>query len=441
MNVNVKAIEKYKQLYDLPKDTRLVVLIGGRGGGKTYEASKFIAFSSTIKNKRCVVVRDEKSKVRESILSEIFQRYDTANASGQLDKYFQKLDTGIKNLRTNDMQVFTMGFRASDNDKRANLKGVSNVDIAIIEEAEDIRDPAKFNTFTDSIRKKDSLIIIILNTPDVRHWIIKRYFNIEEIEDGYYKVVPKKIPGFVCIQSDFEDNEYLPDVIVEQYKSYGNPDSVNYDKHYYLTAIKGYASTGRRGQILKNVNAITLEDYLRLPFKEIYGQDFGTASPAAMVGCKFDRGRMYVRQLNYLPMSTLDIAKLYATLQLNKADRIVADHADAEAIKKLKHGFKLNEVNYEYAMKYPAILQGFNIVECDKKGGINARIGLLKSLEIYFVEESGDLWTESARWCYGIDKNGEYTDEPIDDFNHLIDALGYVAVDRFGIKNKFIIYG
>lgn len=55
------------------------------------------------------------------------------------------------------------------------MKSVSNIDIAVIEEAEDLRDEDKFNTFSDSIRKEGSVIIIILNTPDVHHWIVKRF--------------------------------------------------------------------------------------------------------------------------------------------------------------------------------------------------------------------------------------------------------------------------
>src|SRR5690349_5239646 len=171
------------------------------------------------------------------------------------------------------MLVFTKGFRASDNTKKANLKSISNIDIAVVEEAEDIRDEEKFNTFADSIRKEGSLIIIILNTPDVQHWIIKRYFNLQQVEDGFYKITPKQIKGFLCIQTSFEDNPYLPAHIIENYNNYGNPESHLYNKYYYMTAIKGYASTGRKGQIFTKFKTIKLADYLKLPFKEYYGQD------------------------------------------------------------------------------------------------------------------------------------------------------------------------
>jgi phage terminase large subunit len=72
MSVKVKCLPKFRELYNLPSGTHTVILIGGRGGGKTYEASKYAAFSSTIRKKRIVVVRDEKEAIKESILNEIY---------------------------------------------------------------------------------------------------------------------------------------------------------------------------------------------------------------------------------------------------------------------------------------------------------------------------------------------------------------------------------
>lgn len=441
MKVKIKCIEKYKILYNLPNETRLVILIGGRGGGKTYEASKWVAYSSTIKEKRCVILRDEKEQIKESILSEIKQRYDTANQGGILDNFYEIQETGIKNKRTGEMQVFTKGFRASDNQKSANLKGVSDIDISLIEEAEDVRDVSKYNTFSDSLRKNGAIIVLILNTPDIRHWIIKRYFNLELVEDGYYKITPKKLKGFVCIQSNFTDNPFLPDNIIEQYKSYGNPESVNYDLHYYRTAILGYASTGRRGQILTNIKPISLKDYMALNLKEYFGQDFGTAAPAGLIGAKFSKGCIYVRELNYKPMSALELAILYSILKLTKEDLIIADNADKKSIQKLKNGFKPDELpNLSYLTKYPQIMRGFFIKECSKVDGIQGGITLLKSQQLYFVEESLNLWIEAANYIYAKDKFGNSTNDPIDDSNHLIDPLRYVADYKLNRK-ELQIYG
>lgn len=443
MVINIERSEKFALLYDLPPETNLIICIGGRGGMKTYEVSKFIAQQSTIKKKRCVVLRDEKELIRESILNEVLLRYDTANESGVLSQFYDRLDTGIKDKATNEMLVFTKGFRASEKHKKSNLKSISNVDIAVIEEAEDIRDVDKFNTFADSIRKEDSLIIIILNTPDINHWIIKQYFNCipaidseGNILDGYFEIIPKKIKGFHCIQTSFEDNKYLPGHIVERYKNYGDPQSHLYNPFYYYTAIKGYASTGRKGQVLTKVKPISLAEYLKLPYREYFGQDFGTASPAAMVGVKIHKNTAWCRLINYKPLTALDIGKLYCRLNLSIADEIVADNADPKSIKKLKKGFEAKELSDEDIKNFPQLLRGWNVVECIKgSDSVNFGIDLMTSMELFAVEESKELWEELLNYVYAQDKNGNYINDPIDDYNHAIDSWRYV-INRFRGKGR-----
>lgn len=439
VDVNIPC-SKFDILYNLPKDVNIVVCIGGRGGMKTYEVSKFVAYSACIKNRRCVVLRDEKETIRESILNEILMRYDTADESGLLSTKFERLSTGIKDKTTDEMMVFTKGFRASDGQKKANLKSISNVDIAVIEEAEDIRDVDKFNTFADSIRKEGSLIIIILNTPDINHWIVKRYFNCINVDgqDGFFDIVPKDIPGFVCIKTGFEDNPFLPTHVVNNYRAYGDPTSHLYNPFYYMTAIMGYASTGRKGQILTKVKPIKLADYMKLPFKEFYGQDFGTASPAGMVGVKFDKNNCYCRQINYNPMNAIELGKLYCQLKLTPGDKIIADSADPDTIKKLKNGWPAVELPQDIRVKYPGLMRGFYVVPAVKgQNSIKYGISLMDSMNLFAVEESTDLWNEIFNWVYAQDKNGNYIDDPIDDFNHLIDPWRYVIMDQRGKKELF----
>jgi phage terminase large subunit len=440
--IEVEKLAPYDILYDLPKGTNLIICIGGRGGAKTYEISKYIAFQSTIKEKRAVILRDEKELIRESILNEILLRFDTADEEGTLSQVYERLETGIKDRRTDSMLVFTKGFRASTLAKTANLKGVSDIDIAVVEEAEDIRDPVKFNTFADSIRKEGSLIIIILNTPDIHHWVVKRYFNLqpatddsEKVIDGYFDIIPKKLPGFVCIKTSYLDNPFLPEHIVTRYKSYGDPDSHMFNMHYYLTAIKGYASTGRKGQVITKAKPIKLADYLKLPYREIYGQDFGTASPAGLIGVKIHRNTVWARQINYKPMDTLTIAKNYCRLKFTKADKIIADSAEPKTISKLKNGYRGNELSEEDFKLFPMLASGFNVIPA-KKGGdsIEYSIGLLDGMNLFIVEESTDFWDEVYNYVYDQDKNGNYTNDPIDDFNHLIDPLRYVVMEELGSR-------
>lgn len=433
LRIEVVAEEPFKILYNLPADTNLIIACGGRGGMKTYEVSKFIAYRSTIKQSRCVILRDEKALIKETILNEIWKRYDGANETGFFDSIYSKNENELKEKATGNVLIYTKGFRASNNKKGANLKGASDIDIAVIEEAEDIRDVEKYNTFVDSLRKQGCLIIIMFNTPDIGHFLIKRYFNLEQAEDGYYKIIPKKIPGFVCIQTSYEDNPHLPAHIVHNYRAYGDPNSVTYDKHYFLTAIKGLASTGRKGQVFTKVKPIKYADYMALRLTEIYGQDFGTASPAALVGVKLDGNKAYIRLMNYKPMPALELGKLYSRLKFNDRDRIICDYAEPDTIDKLANGW--HDLDAQTYMQYPELGRGFFAVACPAKD-IQARISLMTGMEIYVVEEHAELWEEVTNFVYDQDKNGNYTDKPVDAWNHaLFDAAGYVIVDQRGKDN------
>lgn len=434
MFVEVEDPGPFKVLYELPEDTNFVIAIGGRGGKKTYEISKFCAFASTIKTKRCCILRDEKEKIRESILNEIFQRFDTANEFGHLDPFYDKIESGIRNKKTGEMLIFTQGFRASSKDKKSNLKGASAIDIAIVEEAEDIVSFQKFNTFKDSMRKKGRLVIVILNTPDMGHWIVQKYFDCEAVLDkdekatGYFKLIPKKIKGFVCIQTNYKDNQHLPEDVIRDYEGYGNPTSHLYDPHYYYTQILGYTSSGRKGQIFTKCKKISLRDYNELPYKEIYGLDFGTSSPAGLIGVKLHRNQVYTREINYLPMDTLSLGKLLCSLKLGNDDEIIADSADRLSIDKLRNGWEKNELDLEDIEKYPQLLKGFYIIGALKPpGSVADGISILKGKEIFIVDESENFWKETYNYIYDTDRFDQPLDEPIDDFNHLWDPLRYVV--------------
>jgi phage terminase large subunit len=439
MGIEVEKLPQYDILYNLPAGTNTIVLIGGRGGAKTYEASKFAAFQATIKKKRCVVLRDEKELIRESILNEILLRYDTANESGALSRFYSRLDTGIKDIATSEMVLFTKGFRASEKGKKANLKSISNIDIAFVEEAEDIRDEEKFNTFADGIRKEGALIIIILNTPDITHWIVKRFFTLENVldADGYYDIIPKAIPGFVCIKTSFEDNPYLPAPIVERYRNYGNPASHLYNKHYYLTAIKGYASTGLKGQIFTNWKSCTNEEFNEVDARSIFGQDFGNPSPAPCVEGKILGNRIYLRQHSYTPMTDRQIAELYCRLGI-KDELIIADNAEPLTIRRLRTGWTISELSetdqadaVHLTWKWNQLLKGWNIFATVKfPGSIKSGIKRMQDYEVYVTEGSTDFWREYATYIWAVDKNGNPTDEPVDDNNHCMDCARYIVTGK-----------
>lgn len=433
---------RYRALYEPNKDTELIIYIGGRGGGKTYEVSKAVAYKATIQGKRIQVLRDERAHIKESILNEVLLRFDSANKYGHFNGAFERLETGIKNLSTGEMCVFTKGFRASSLTQTGHLKSVSNIDEAVIEEGEDIRSEDKFNTYADSLRKEGSLIHFILNTPDVNHWIIKRYFNLYPVTtedeptldpkllDGYFKIEAKDVPGVEVVNVNYTDNEFLPDKIVRRYESYGDNESPNYNPHYYLTAIKGYSSSGQKGQIFKDYKVITIDEFSAIDAREIIGQDFGTSSPAATVNVKIVNNNLYIHELNYKPMDIKALAIKYCELGLTRDNLIIADSAEPDSIERLYFGLEVYGMCTEEELEiYPQLADGWDIVPSKKgAGSIKAGISSMLAMNIHITEGSKNVLHEFVNYVWATDRNENPLDMPIDNHNHAIDAVRMVVL-------------
>jgi len=438
MTIKIKPnpLPPFKCLYELPTNTWMVVNIGGRGGGKSYEGSKFVTLQAITQGKRVVVLRDEKTTIGDSILNEVKNRYEEINQKGKgyFDTIFDFNTHELKERTTGKKMIFTKGFRASSNQKTANLKSISDVDIAIIEEFEDITDEMAFNRFTDGIRNEGSLIFINSNIPDMNHWFIRRYFDLENTDfDGYYELKPKQIEGVVFIISNYTDNPYLPPHIIRKYIAYGDATSNFYDQHYYLTQIVGLCSSGRAGQIFKKWKRITNDEFNNIEVKSHYGLDWGwSESPMALCETKVHNGKAYARQLIYdRGLTLLELAVKLIQLGIGANDLIVADSAEPLNINKLRNGWTRSELPNDYADKYPMLLNGFYILPAYKgPGSIQAGINRINEYEVHLTDSSVDWWHEYVNYTWGKDKNGNPTDDPLDDFNHLMDSFRYILTSK-----------
>lgn len=447
MIIKPNPLPKYKILYDLPKNTWMVINIGGRGGAKSYESSKYVTLKAICEGKRTVVLRDEKISITESILNEIKNRFSEINdkSMGYFSQSFDMQENALKKrveVKTKDPSegslIFTKGFKASSGDKVAHLKSISDVDIALIEELEDIRDEEKFNTFADSIRNEGSIIMINSNVNSKDHWFIKRYFKLEPTDhEGYFKLVPKNIEGIVYIMTDYTDNPHLTERIINKYRAYGDPTSEFYDQHYYLTAILGYASSGLKGAIYKGWNRISLEEYNNLDYNKYYYLDWGTNDECAIGEVKIHNRTMLVKGLHYKPTTkkdqlVIDVAVFLAQKGFTQKELIVCDSSQPQSIIQLQ-GYERGSIDEYLFEKYPQLAKGFNTVGVPKPAGsVYEGIKMLKGYDVYIVEdeESEHIWNEYLEYMWELDKDGKPTDQPIDKKNHHMDGIRYIAYVR-----------
>lgn len=445
MIIKPNPLEKFKILYDLPKDTWLVINIGGRGGGKSHESSKYITLKAICEGKRTIVMRDEKSKIDESILNEVKKRFgEIDGASNGYIRSIYDMQEGILKKRivkkTNDPNegslIFTMGFRASQTGKVAHLKSISDIDIALIEEIEDLTDEDKFNTLADSVRNKDSFVMVNSNVPSKDHWFIRRYFTADPTEhDGYFKLSPKNVEGVVYIMTNYEDNPHLQPKTIKKYLSYGDPNSPMYDFHYYLTQIKGLCSSGIKGQIYTGWNRIPLDEYLNIPYNKYYYIDWGTNDPCAIGEVKIHQNQMLIRPLHYEPKQFKDVMIWLCQQGFTEKETIIVDSAiGSYMIGKMRAGFTTEDFTEFELEQYPQLRKGFTAMGVVKKGlngkeFIETRIEMVKAMNVCVVEgnEGDKVWDEYTQYVWMLDKDGKPTGQPIDKHNHHMDGIGYIC--------------
>ena len=264
MEINYKADKVWLPFYK--GDWDLAILIGGRGSAKTWNAGNFCVLN-TLQNLdyRSLVLRDVSSSINQSILQNIKSRFvEVDNQCGNIfKKHIDIQESQVKNSN-GEVMVLTKGFRTSRVEQTADLKGFEDIDLAIIEEAEDIRDEERANNLFDTLRKEGHKVIIILNTPDLEHWVIKRFFDYEKSDfDNYFTLKPKPIKGICQIITSYLDNKHLPEKTREKYASYGDKNSYNYKPSHYRKSILGLATEkqnlSRKFEINKLLNIIPTE--------------------------------------------------------------------------------------------------------------------------------------------------------------------------------------
>jgi phage terminase large subunit len=150
-----------------------------------------------------------------------------------------------------------------------------------------------------------------------------------------------------------------------------------------------------------------------------YGLDFGFSQDVtALVKLGLQNGEIYVDELIYeTGLTNPDICEILKELGITNRDEIIADSAEPKSIEEIRRlGFYIRGV---------------------KKGkdSITQGIDILQRYKINITKRSKHLQDEIINYTWKEDrKSGEFINQPVDDWNHLGDAMRYVALEKLGIK-------
>lgn len=289
-----------------------------------------------------------------------------------------------------------------------------------LEEAYEIMSESDFDILDESIRGSTpeglfKQITITLNPWNEHHWIKKRFF------DSYD-------PDILALTTNYLCNEWLDksDLAVFERMKTNNPRRYqvaglgnwgivegliyeNWKEEAYTLITRKEAQEGRKGVIRDNL-------------KTVCGLDFGyTNDPTAFVIALLDRdnSRLYIYDEFYEKgLSNKAIAERIKELGYRK-ERITADSAEPKSIDELK----------TYGLNVKGAVKG--------KDSIVHGIQWIQDLEIIVHPRCVNFLTEISNYTWDTDRFGKKLNVPIDDFNHLMDALRY-AVERYSMNKGWI---
>ena len=270
-----------------------------------------------------------------------------------------------------------------------------------IEEAYEIMKEDDFNILDESIRGgvEDGLfkqITLTFNPWNERHWIKKRFFDAE------------KDPDILAITTNYMCNEWLDkaDLKVFETMKKNNP------RRYRVAGLGEWGIV--EGIIFERwkEESFRLDDIKKIAgIKTAFGLDFGyTNDPSAFFCGMIDQNakKIYVFDEMYKKGMSNEAIHAEITKMGYGKEMITADSAEPKSIARL---FELGLRNIKAARK--------------GKDSINNGIDFIQDYEIIIHPRCVNFITEISNYTWDEDKFGKKLNKPIDDFNHLMDAMRY----------------
>lgn len=271
-----------------------------------------------------------------------------------------------------------------------------------IEEAYEISSEADFDTLDESIRGEVppglfKQITLTFNPWNEHHWIKHRFFD----------AAPD--PDILAMTTNYTCNEWLDaaDKKVFETMKRNNP------RRYRVAGLGDWGIV--EGLVYENweERLFSIDEVRKTPgIKSAFGLDFGyTNDPTALFCGLIDTSSktLWVFDEIYKPgMSNEDIAAAVTEAGYAK-ERIRADSAEPKSIDRL---YALGLAHIRRARK--------------GKDSINNGIDFIQDYKIFIHPRCTNFLTEIGNYTWDTDtKTGKKLNRPIDDFNHLMDAMRY----------------
>lgn len=239
-------------------------------------------------------------------------------------------------------------------------------------------------------------ITLTFNPWNEGHWLKKRFFDVQD-------------ENILAMTTNYMCNEWLDDKDLQLFEDMKK----NNPRRYQVAGLGNWGITD--GLVYENweKQVFSVDEISKLQgVKSVFGLDFGyTNDPTALFCGLIDAASktLYVfDELYRKAMTNEDIAKAVTDMGYSK-ERIRADSAEPKSIRRLK-------------------LLGLTRIKAARKGkdSINNGIDFIQDFKIIIHPKCSNFIKEISNYTWDKDKQtGKSINKPIDDYNHLMDAMRY----------------
>lgn len=374
-----------------PSGHRILVFYGGAGSGKSFFVAQRLVIKALRSRRKILVLR----KVNKTTKASTFQLLlDTLSQFGIMDRCnINRTDFSI--VLPNGSQFLCMGL-----DDPEKIKSITGLTDAWMEEATEftLDDFSQVNLRVRDPFAEDQEIVLSFNPVSKANWCYLQFFADNPELDEFRKTVK-------IVHTNYLDNPHLPAEYIQALLLMKATNEV----YYKIYALGEFGSLDKL--IYNNWQKMDF-DNTKLKGTLLCGLDFGyTNDPTAFVCSVLVEAeqRIYVFKewggTGYLNDAIADKIR-----DLGFAKSIImADSAEQKSI---------DEIKRKGIQRIKPCVKG--------QGSILQGIQKLQQYELVIHPSCVNVLEELENYSWKKDKaTNEYINEPIDNFNHYLDALRY----------------
>lgn len=388
---------------------RYKVVKGSRASKKSKTTALWIIYNMMkYKNANTLVVRKVFRTLKDSCYSDLRWAINRF----QVQDYWELKESPLEmTYKPTGQKILFRGF--DDPLKITSISvSVGSLCWCWVEEAYELTDETAFNMLDESIRGivEEPLfkqIILTFNPWNERHWLKPRFFD-------------RIAPNILALTTNYLCNEWLDEADKKLFEDMKK----NNPRRYQVAGLGNWGI----------VDGLVYENWQELEFdwreilnkrqkaKAVFGLDFGyTNDPAAFFCGILDQEQKEIYVFDEFYSTRMHNTDIFMKIERMgfKKEIIVADCQEAKSIDHLKG-------------------LGLYRIKGSKKGkdSINAGIQFIQDFKIFIHPRCVNFLTEISNYAWDKDKFGKSINKPIDDFNHLMDAMRYALEDY--MRNNFV---